>query len=249
VTNGTEKKGLSPLAWIGIGCGALVVLGGIALAALVGFGVFKAKEFAAELEKNPAKVAAETAVRFNPELELLESDDEAGTITFRNKKTGEVATLSFEDMAEGKFSLTTEEGTFSLDASAGGEGGGMTISGPEGEARFGAGASLANVPDWVPIYPGAAETQGSYHAETPEGVSGIVACKSADAADKVVDYYREELEAAGFEITAQSTNTTPQGSFSSLTAELAEEGRTLAVGVVGQEGETQITINYNRQAQ
>lgn len=249
MTNGTQKKGLSPLAWIGIGCGALVVLGAVALAALVGFGVFKAKQFAAEMEKNPAKTAAETFVRLNPDLELVESDEEAGTITFRNEKTGEVATVSYQDLADGKLSVTTDEGTFTMDADGGEDGGSLTVTGPEGEARFEASASLENVPDWVPLYPDATQTQGSYHAETPEGVTGIVSSKTADAARKVVDYYKERLEDEGWEITGQSTNTTPQGSFSTLTATLADVGREITVGVVEAEGETQVTVNYNGKAE
>ena len=88
------KKGLSTGAKIAIGCGAVIVLGAIAMMLLLGWGVSKAKEYAEEFEENPAKAVAETAVRVNPELDLVSTDDEAGTITFRNDRTGEEATIT-----------------------------------------------------------------------------------------------------------------------------------------------------------
>lgn len=77
-------------------------------------------DFVEGLEGNPARTIAETAIRMNPELELLSTDEDAGTITFRNKETGEEATLNFADIAEGRFTMTTSDGDFSVDAPAGG---------------------------------------------------------------------------------------------------------------------------------
>ena len=90
------------------------------------------------VETTQGITAAQTMIRDNPNLDLVETDEEAGTITVRNNKTGEIATLNFEDIAEGKFSVTTDEGDFSVDASVDGEEGSVTIKGPEGETRFGA---------------------------------------------------------------------------------------------------------------
>ena len=42
-----------------------------------------------------------------------------------------------------------------------------------------------------------------------------------------------------------SVNTTPQGSFLGIMGELAEGERSINIGVVETEGETQVTINYN----
>jgi hypothetical protein len=70
------------------------------------------------LEDSPARTMAETVIRMNSELELLSTDDDAGTITFRSSETGEEATLNFEDIAQGRFTMTTSEGEVSIDASA-----------------------------------------------------------------------------------------------------------------------------------
>lgn len=79
------KKGLSPLVWIGIGCGGLLLVGAVVLSVGGYFAVKTASDFVGD---NPAAAAAEAIVRINPELELVESDREGGTITVRESSTG-----------------------------------------------------------------------------------------------------------------------------------------------------------------
>jgi hypothetical protein len=83
------KKGLSPLAWVGIGCAVLFVLGLLVLGGIVGVGGYFAKKAAAKFEKNPTMAAAEMVVRLNPDLELVSSDEKTNTLTIKDKKTGE----------------------------------------------------------------------------------------------------------------------------------------------------------------
>ncbi len=241
MSSNSQKKGLSPLAWIGIGCGALVLLGVVAAVGLLGFGLFKAKELVEDLEANPAKTAAEMVVRLNPELELIESDEEAGTITFKNVTTGETMTVDFESIAEGKLSVTTEDGELRIDASEGGEAG-MTFTGPDGEVRLG--ASVENVPDWVPLYPESSDARGTYTSVTKEGSTGVVVLESADDAATVLAYYEEWLADEGYEIKQRSSTSTAEGTLSALQAQLAEPQRTLTISIVEQGGETQVNVNY-----
>ncbi len=250
------KKGLSPWAWIALGCGGLLALGAVVFIALGFFAVKKGKEMVEEatgsdsfqeivegFQDNPLKAAAEIAVNANPELDLVATDDEAGTITFRNNKTGEEATLNFEDIAEGRLSMTTSEGEYSLDAADDGEGG-VTLKGPEGETRFGASADLGDVPDWVPLYPGAREAQSAFHSTSGEGMMGALTSKTQDTAQQVIDHYEELFEDRGYEIGAKSITTTKDGAFGGLTGELAD-GRSVNVGAIQQDAETTITLNYN----
>jgi hypothetical protein len=241
MSNSVPKKGLSPLAWIAIGCGALVLVGGVVLVGLLGFGLFKAKEMVADFEGNPAKAAAEMMVKLNPELELVESDDEAGTITIKNTETGEAMTVDFEDITEGRLSFTTEDGEVRIDASEGGEGT-MTFSGDEGEVRIG--ASLENVPDWVPLYPGASDTGGSYTSKTQEGVTGLVAMTTADDAATVLAFYEEWLSDQGYELTGRSTTSSGEGTFATLRGEVKEPARNLVIVVVRQGDETQVNVSF-----
>jgi hypothetical protein len=253
------KKGLSPLAWIAIVVGGIMVVGFVGLMALGVFlfrqgrevvremtGAESFSEFAEDLKDNPARASAETMIRMNPELDLIRTDDAAGTVTFRNNKTGEEATLNFADIAAGRFSMTTSEGEYSIDAAdgvAGGEGG-VTFRGPEGETRFGATAGLGDVPEWVPVYPGGSETQSAYQTTSGDGLSGAVSSKTADGVQRVVDYYKTVLEDAGYTIGAQSMTQSGDGAVGSISGELPEEERSINVTVIQQGGETQIIVNY-----
>ena len=91
------KKGLPVWAWIGIGCGALSIL--VLVVLMVGgfFVARKVQDVAADFEENPAMATARMIVKLNPELEEVATDEEAGTITVRNRKTGEVITVNFEE--------------------------------------------------------------------------------------------------------------------------------------------------------
>lgn len=49
--------------------------------------------------------AAKHLLQANPDLEVANSDATAGTVTIRNKKTGETVTLSVEDIKQGRFKM------------------------------------------------------------------------------------------------------------------------------------------------
>lgn len=254
------KKGLPPLAWVGIGCGCLSVAAVAIFFVMTFLVVQKGKEmveeatggtsleeFAKGLEEDPARTLAEMAVRTNPELDLLETDDEAGTITFRNNKTGEETTLNFEDIAEGRFSMTTDEGNFSIDVVDGAEGG-VTFKGPEGELRFGGGGDLSDVPDWVPRYPGATDVQGTMHSSSADGIMGAFTGKSSDDAQSVVDHFKKVFTDEGYEIGPESMTRTGDGAFGVITGTL-DDGRSINVMVIENADGSQVTINYNHKKQ
>ena len=69
----------------------------------------KVQDVAADFEDNPAMATARMIVKLNPEYEEVSTDEEAGTMKVRNTETGEVITVNFEDIEEGKFSFTTDE--------------------------------------------------------------------------------------------------------------------------------------------
>ena len=255
------KKGLSPLAWIAIIVGGVVVLGMVGMVALGVFvfqrgrevvqeatGTESFSELAERLRDDPARVSAEMMVRANPELDLIETDDVAGTIAFLNNRTGEQATLNFADIAEGRFSMTTEAGDYTVDASADDivdGGGGVTLTGPDGVTRFGATASLDDVPAWVPVYPAGGEPQSTYQTQTGDSLSGALSTKTSDDAQTVIAYYRKVLEDAGYSIGAESMTKTGDGAFGAITGERREEEQSINVTVVQDAGGTQIMVNYS----
>ena len=212
--SGDAKKGLSPLAWIAIGVGTFLVVG---FAGCMALGVFVFRtgqeavreatgseslgDFVDGLRDDPARTAAEALIRLNPELDLISTDEAAGSITFRNNRTNEEATLNFEDIAEGRFSMTTAEGELSIDADENADGAAsVTLSDRDSETRFGGSASLADVPGWVPVYARGSDTQSAFQTTSGETRSGAISSTTTDPARTVVDYYKGVLEDAGYAI-------------------------------------------------
>lgn len=243
--NTAAKKGLHPLAWVAIGCGALLVIG---LVVVVAGGLFVAKkvgDVAEDFEKNPTKAAAELVVKLNPELDLVESDEAAGTMTVRNNKTGEQATLNFDDIAEGRFSFQNDDGeTVSFDASAMQEGEGLEITSSDGSKVSFGGGSNSELPDWVHLYPAASKPQAAYTSSTAEGETGMFSSTSDDDVETVAAHYEEKLKEQGYEV---QNNRISSGDALNviLTAEKKDPKRSVEVNVLRQDGKSQITTQYN----
>lgn len=200
-------------------------------------------DFVEGLEESPVRTMAETAIRLNPELDLISTDDGAGTITFRNNETGEEATLNFEDIAEGRFTMTTSEGEFSVDASAaaaaaadgGTPAGGVTFSGPDGQSRLGGNISLDELPDWVPVYPASDDAQVGFLTSTDAGQSGMLTGTTDHDVEQVVEHYRGAFEDNSFTIGNESSTQSGTTQFTLISA--TGDGGTVNVTVTRDDGE------------
>ena len=251
------KKGLSLLAWIAIGVGTFLVVGFAGCMAL-GIFVFRTGQeavreatgseslgdFVDGLRDDPARTAAEALIRLDPELDLISTDEAAGSITFRNNRTNEEATLHFEDIAEGRFRMTTAEGELSIDAAENADAASVTFSGPDSETRLGGSVSLADVPGWVPVYPRGSDTRSAFQTTSGETRSGAISITTTDPARTVVDYYKGVLEDAGYAISAESLTQAGTGAIGAVSGELDAEGRSIMVAAVEQPGETQVMVTY-----
>jgi hypothetical protein len=110
------KKGLGPLAWIGIGCGgivALIVIGVVVFGMLFGG---KIKEFAKEMQKNPARATATTMVTVSAgQFEMVAEDDVNKRYTVREKQSGKLTTIYWNakkkapEVIQGDFSAIPAE--------------------------------------------------------------------------------------------------------------------------------------------
>ncbi len=237
------KKGLSPLAWVGIGCGALLVVGFIVFAVITFVIGRKVKDMA----DNPdvaAMTAIEWVIKANPDVELVESDKDAKTFTVRDKKTGEEMTVSLEEAKKGNFGFKTK-GADGKEETANVSFGdnGMTVTNEKGEvATFGAGGEVKDLPSWLPAYPnGTAQTALSTKTDTESSLIFTVTTK--DSVDQVINFYKEKLEGQGFKIdqnTATSNGTITGGSISAT----SEDEKRQAVVLLGEgsEGETSATV-------
>jgi hypothetical protein len=112
----TEKKGMGPLGWLGIGCG------GILLAVILGVVIFWMKfggefrQMADEAKKNPARAGALAFVKMGKGSFEMQAEDEAGKrYTVREIATGKLTTFYWSaksnsiEIVEGDFSAIPSE--------------------------------------------------------------------------------------------------------------------------------------------
>jgi uncharacterized protein YneF (UPF0154 family) len=233
------KKGMSPLAWVGVGCIVLLVLAGIAVGVMGWF----AKRAVDKFAENPTMNAAELMVRMNPDLELVSSDKKTNTITVKDKKTGEVTTISAEDAKNGKFTIKSDKGTATFDASSGN---GLSVQSTDEKGQvstFNAGAGTPqNLPSWLPTYPGGT-VQGTLDTTNAEGRSATFTVNTKDDSTKVLDYYESQLKAAGLKV--EKTTTTSNGQTGGSVSGKSDDGKREASVLVSSTTEgTQAFVSF-----
>jgi hypothetical protein len=239
----------SALKWVLIGCGTFVIIGTIITILAVWWGYNRAKQAGLDLdlmEKKPALAAAKMVVAVNPDVEQISSDDERGILVIRDKKTGEKFTLDLENTKDGRVVFRNEEGeevTFSATAEAGRPT--VEVKTKEGTtATVGAG-SEADVPSWVPVYPGATITN-NFTAKSDEGEGGSFGFVTTDSVQQVINFYEDKLKEDDFTVTTNQQMQRGSGvqMLMALAAEQKATKRTLLVQIMTLEGKTTTTIIF-----
>jgi len=207
---GTEakKKGMPTLAWVGIGCGGIILIGIVCVVIAVGWGVKKAKEFTA----NPGKAAAEMMVVANKDLEKVADNDATGEMTIRVKSTGEQVTLKYDDLAKGRFTVKDKDGNVS---------------------QFGQG-DLDKVLSWVPRYVGATDEASVMQSEDSRETSGILTFTTSDSTDEIGKFYEDE--AAKISLTSSNRSSMNLNGNDTLSMEFKGGKCNLTVTVFGKSG-------------
>jgi len=95
----------------------------------------------------------------------------------------------------------------------------------------------AKIPAWVPNYP-ASNPQSIFSAQSANGRSGTFSFRTNDSADRVARYYRDQLEASGYKLSAVVTS----GSSQVITAE--DGNRTVNVVTSGRGNQTSVNVTY-----
>jgi hypothetical protein len=239
-----KKKGLSTLAWIGIGCGVLVVIMAAVLIVIGLFVVKKAKDVAGDFKDNPELAAARLLVKLNPELEEVSADGEAGTITVRHTKTGEIVTVSIQDLKEGRIKFTTDEGEVSVEANGDAEQGTLSVSRGDETWKLKTGVDTsAEIPGWVPVAPGA-EVESPHVFESEGKVSGGFQLRSTESVDATAEFYRSRLKADGFEVSVNSFAIGEGDSGAVVTGSKADGQRSVTAMIRTDDGATRVVVSY-----
>lgn len=211
------KKGMPGIAWVGIGCGGLLLIGIIVGAILFNMFAGKIKEFAA----NPEKAAAEMIVAANPDLEKVSQDDDKGEMTIRTKDGKEI-TLSYKDLAEGKISVTDENGN---------------------TTRMGS-ADLSQVPAWVPKAADLSDGVSIFHSEGGGQVSGQFSGKSSQNLDQLRTFF--EGEASGLGFGSSSNSSMDANGIGVVTLEFSGGDKSLTLVITEKPGSsTLVNTNYS----
>jgi len=234
------KKGLSPLAWVGIGCLGLLVVGGIAATVATVFVVGKVKQVASEMEDDPVATTAKLLAAANPDIELVSADKENRMVTFRDVNTGQVLTFGYDDIEQGRVTFSSGSETAELEVTPGDDGsGGLTVKTSEGTATFSAGGDASNIPDWVPVYPGVAPTS-NFSAEGTGQFTGTFSFTSDADVDSILDFYDEQVKGVGLE--TKSRTTTADGAI--WVAASPDEARGLTLMASKQGGGLEVVVSF-----
>lgn len=216
------KKKASPWVWILGGCGVIVVLIVLALLATGLFIAKKAKDAGLDpdlMKKNPAVAVAKMMASMNPDIEVLDVDEDRGLVKVREKKTGKTLTLNFEDLKKGKIVVKSDEG--------------------EEVASIG---GRWEPPDWVPSYPGVTVT-ATASGENPSQMSGTGFFSTGDSLEKVLDFYEGQLKSRGMQVTREVSGGGGQKT-GSLTATDSANNRTVNVNYFTASGGNKVHVSY-----
>jgi hypothetical protein len=223
-TTPVQRK-TSPLVWVLIIILGLFVLGGIAVVGTGLFIVHKVRQAGLDpelMQRNPGLAVGKMLAAVNPDVEVLNTDEGAGKITIRDKKTGKVVTMTFDDAKRGRFSFSAQGDD------------GKTAS-----MEFGAGAD--KLPSWIPAYPGA-KVEGAFaiNGDSGQGTGGSFGFSTSDAPAKVMSFYQDKCKELGINI--KMTTTTDKGGM--IVAADEGDSRTLQVIVGSESGATKVQVIY-----
>jgi hypothetical protein len=206
------------LLWVLLGCGGLIVIVILVMMAVSFFVARKASEFG----KNPGFAAAKIMASLNPNVEVVKADENTGKITLRDKKTGKTVTLDFQEIQKGHMSFEGERGEkVDIRGEAEGGAGSVTVKGPEGTMQFGQG-SLANVPSWVPKYPGA-QAAGAFTSQQGGEEGGTFQLQCGGSVEEVAAFYERELKSAGMKVQKTSVQVDNRTTMSVVGADEARQ--------------------------
>ena len=191
----------------------------VIIAVVIGFSMFagKIKEFA----DNPEKTGAEMIVSMNPELEKVSQDDAKGEMTIRTKDGKEV-TLSYKDLAEGKISVTDEDG---------------------GTTRIGS-ADLSQVPAWVPKASDLSDGVSIFQSDSGDKAEGQFSGKSDQSLDQLRTFFEGEASRLG--LNTSSNSSMNMNGTATVTLNFSGGGRTLMFIITEKSGsKTLVNTNFS----
>lgn len=220
------KSGTSPIVWILVAVGGLFVLFLIGIFGIGALFVHKAHQAGLSTElmrRNPAAAIARMAAVANKDVEIVGEDDNAGTITLRDRNTGKTVTMAFDQVKKG------------FRISADGD------DGKRAEVQFGGGP--IKLPGWVPEYPGS-DIQGTFSARgtdgNGEGAGGNYTFTTSDSSSHVMSFYEGKAKDLGMKVNFTASGA---GGGTMIAAD-DNDRRSLTVIVGSDSRQTTVNVTY-----
>jgi len=177
------KKSNKTLFWVLGVMGVLFLLAIVAVAGIAWYGVRRAQQAGVTkelMEKNPELAGAKMGVAADPDIEVISSDDTAGTMVVRNTKTGVTSNLRYDPARKAMMAVSNQD---TADASA-------------------APANPVDQP-WLPKYPGVA-VQMLPSIQVNGVVKGGYIFVTADPPGTARAYLRDWMAAHHYEVSTSS---------------------------------------------
>jgi hypothetical protein len=225
------KEGCRAFSWVIGGCLGLIVMGAAVIGVIGFIAVQKATEVTREFEKRPVFMAANALVTLNPEIELVEADEESESITIREKATGKTITVKLEDLQEGRVSFTDGKGEQpTLQAQSEGPNASIQLHGPDGQPVANAHkGGTVEFPEWAPV------PQGTYSNSAKTRTNGatiwVATVTTGGTVKSIVDSIERDVTARGFRVNTNNLATSTDGSALMFSAVSEDNKRTItAIG-------------------
>jgi hypothetical protein len=210
----------SPIVWILLGLGVMIVLFVGALTVGGIFVVHKARQAGLDpalWQRNPGVAVTKMLAAANPDAEIVSLDENGGIVVVRDRKSGKTIRMNFADIKNGRMSFDSDEGRVNLSAGADGS---------------------MQLPAWLPRYSGAHDA-GGISASSSNGDAGTYGFQTADAPAAVISFYETALKKGGFEIEQKIES----GAATVLTAQSANNAVNLAAAP--DNGHTSVTLTFS----
>ncbi|HXI40506.1 MAG TPA: hypothetical protein VNH83_11030 [Bryobacteraceae bacterium] len=220
----TAPQKTSAVVWILGGCGGLVVLAALVGGIAMYYVAHKAKQFG----RNPALAITRMIAAANPDVDVVSTDEDKGTITVRDRKTGKTVTMNFADAQKGKFVFEQDGQKVQMEAHGEGDKGSFEVKSSEGSMKFQSGAGSEKLPDWLPAYPGSSP-QGAFSMQNPKETTGSFSFVTKDSIEQVMRYYEGALKKAGLKVTSNTMQQDGRTNLGVVTAEEAGNKRKAVV--------------------
>jgi hypothetical protein len=171
------------------------------------------------MQANPERKSAELLIGMHPDFSVVSSNDATKEMTIKEDKTGKEMTFSYQDIANGKFEMTTSDGE---------------------KISMGT-VDITNLPTWLTL-PADATATGGYQKESAGKASGAIVFTTALTADEAKEFFQKSFDA--WPSGSGSSSTVTFNGVERHTLEKKASDKEIAVIVQADAAATNVTVTY-----